>query len=142
MTPSDIIAAAKGCMGTPFQHQSRVPGLGMDCAGLLVHCFKRLDLPHIDEFGYPRSPYDGMLESVLASQPSLRQIPLSEAREGDWYAMRIKGAPQHVALHAGVIRGRIYIIHASSDHGKVVMHAIDDLWRPRLVHAYRMERPE
>lgn len=141
MTSADIIAAAEECLGTPFQHQARVPGRGMDCAGLLVHCFLRLGLPHADELGYPRTPYDGMLEKILDAQPSLRRIDVADIRTGDWLAMRIKTAPQHIALHAGEVRGHIYIIHASEDHGKVVKHRLDDLWRARVIRAYRMERP-
>lgn len=140
--PAQIIAAASECLGTPFRHQARVPGLGIDCAGLLVHCFKSLALPYHDEMGYPRSPYDGLLESILDSQPSLRRITLQEAQAGDWLVMRIRSAPQHIALHAGERGGHPYIIHASSEHGSVVMHRLDHLWRPRVMRAYRMERPE
>lgn len=141
MNPADIIAAAEKCMGTPFRHQGRVPGLGMDCAGLLVHCFKELELPHADELGYPENPFNGQLEAILDAQPSLRRIELSEAREGDWFAMRVKRAPQHIALHAGIYRGQVLIIHASSDHGKVVKHSVDNLHQARIIRAYRMERP-
>lgn len=139
--PELIIAAASECLRTPFRHQARVPGLGIDCAGLLVHCFKALDLPFNDELGYPRSPYDGMLEKILDAQPSLRRIALQDAQAGDWLVMRIRSAPQHIALHAGEVRGKPYIIHASSEHGEVVKHRLDELWRPRVVRAYRMERP-
>ena len=89
MTPDDIIAAALECMGTPFLHQGRVPGVGMDCAGVLVHCFKRLGLPHQDERGYPRTPFDGQLERILDSQPSLQRIALADAGPGDWLIMRM-----------------------------------------------------
>ncbi|MEH6565546.1 MAG: NlpC/P60 family protein [Halopseudomonas sp.] len=141
MTPDDIIAAASECMGTAFRHQGRVPGLGMDCAGLLVHCFKALDLPHQDELGYPRTPYDGQLKRILDAQPSLQQIPVAEAQAGDWLVMRLVRDPQHIALHAGEVRGHTYIIHATSESGKVVRHRLDDLNRARVMHAYRMISP-
>lgn len=139
--PELIIAAASECLRTPFRHQARVPGLGIDCAGLLVHCFKALDLPFNDELGYPRSPYDGMLEKILDAQPSLVRINKRDAQPGDWLVMRIKTAPQHIALYSGNRHGYPYIIHASSEHGEVVNHRLDELWRPRVVCAYRMERP-
>lgn len=141
MIADDVIAAASGLLGTPFRHQGRVPGLALDCAGVLVCVFIALDLPYHDSAGYPRTPYDGLLESILDSQPSLRQIPVAEAMAGDVLVMRMKSAPQHIAIHAGLIRGHAYIIHGSEEHGKVAHHRLDDLWRARVVRAYRVERP-
>lgn len=139
MTADDVIAAARECLGTPFRHQARVIGLGMDCAGVLVHCFQRLGLPFSDEMGYPRNPYDGQLDKILAAQPSLRAVPKSEMRAGDVLSMRIKSAPQHIAIHAGQVRGHDYIIHSSSECGKVAEHRLCDVWGARVMHVYRFE---
>lgn len=139
MTP---LIAATALVGTPFRHQGRVPGLGLDCAGVLVCCFQAMGLPYNDEMGYPRQPYDGQLEKILDAQPSLRRIALDEIAEGDVLVMRVRTAPQHVAIHAGQINGHTYIIHGSEEHGKVAHHRLDDLWRARVVRAYRMESPQ
>nr|WP_298117453.1 NlpC/P60 family protein [uncultured Pseudomonas sp.] len=141
MIPDDIIASARKLIGTKFLHQGRVPGLGLDCAGTLAAVLDDLGLPYIDEQGYPRTPYDGQLERNLDEQPSLRRIPAGEAAAGDVLVMRMKSAPQHIAIHAGSIRGQTYIIHGSEEHGKVAHHRLDDLWRARVVRAYRVERP-
>lgn len=138
MTPDDIIAAALECEDTPFRHQGRVPGVGMDCAGLLVHCFKRLGLPYSDERGYPRTPFDGQLQKILDRQPSLVRIQVADAGAGDWLIMRISRDPQHIVLHAGFERGVPYIIHGSYDSGRVVRHRLDDLNNGRIMSAYRM----
>lgn len=135
-----MIDAASECLGTPFRHQGRVVGLGQDCAGVLAYCLDKLGLPYTDQHGYARTPFDGMLEKSLAAQPSLRQIPVAEADGGDVLLMRMKRAPQHIAIHAGLVRGHIYIIHGSEEHGKVAHHRLDDLWRARVVRAYRVER--
>lgn len=139
MTADEIITAASECLETPFVHQGRVIGLGMDCAGVLVYCFARLGLPFNDEMGYPRNPYDGQLDKILAAQPSLRPIIKTAARRGDVLSMRIKSAPQHIAIHAGQVRGHDYIIHGSSEHGKVCMHRLCDVWGSRVMSAYRFE---
>lgn len=136
---SAVIAAARECLGTPFKHQGRVVGIGMDCAGLLVHCFKALGVDHFDEFGYPRNPYDGQLEKILDLQPSLRRIDLTEVQAGDVLAMRLKSAPQHIAIHTGLVRGHPYVLHASELHGRVVEHRLDELWGSRVMRAYRLE---
>lgn len=141
MIADETVAAARACMKTPFKHQGRVPGLGLDCAGLLVQIFRALDLPHIDEFGYPRNPYDGQLEKILDSQPSMRRIPPADAAPGDALAMRIRTAPQHIAIVTADVAGHRYIIHASEEHGGVVEHRLDSLWSARVMRAYRLERP-
>lgn len=136
---SAVVAAARECLGTPFKHQARVPGLGIDCVGLLVHCFKSLGMAYNDETGYPRNPYDRKLEKNLDAQPSLRRIEVSEAGAGDVLVMRIKTAPQHVAVHTGFVDGHAYLIHSSELHGGVVEHRLDELWGSRVLRAYRME---
>lgn len=142
MNGASVVDAAKEVLGTPFVHQGRVSGLGLDCAGVLAYCLDRLGLPYIDENGYSRSPFDGQLEKSLDAQPSLRQIPVPEAGAGDVLLMRIKTAPQHIAIHAGEIRAHVYIIHGSELHGKVAMHRLDELWRARVMRAYRVEAPQ
>lgn len=136
-----MIDAAMAVLDTPFRHQGRVPGLALDCAGVLAHCLDSLGLPYTDQNGYARTPFDGMLEKSLDGQPSLRRIPISEAEGGDVLLMRMKKAPQHIAIHAGLVRGHVYIIHGSEQHGKVAHHRLDDLWQPRVVRAYRVECP-
>ncbi|MCY1388639.1 hypothetical protein D9M71_34140 [compost metagenome] len=137
-----IVSAALEVLETPFVHQARVPGLGMDCAGVLVHCFQRLGLPYHDETGYPRNPYDGQLEKILDSQPSLRPIAVNEATTGDVLVMRMVRAPQHIAIHAGFYHGHPYVVHGSEQHGKVCLHRLDAQWFGRVMRAYRFKEAE
>lgn len=139
MTRDDIVGAALPAIDTPFRHQGRVLGLGLDCAGLYVIICQSLDIPHQDATGYPRTPYDGELERQMDAQPALRRIPVDEAEKGDILVMRMTSAPQHIALHAGESNGYPCVIHASEEHGKVCHHRIDELWRARVVRAYRFE---
>jgi len=129
------LQVAQDAIGTPFLHQGRVAGLGLDCAGLYVHICRELGLLHIDAKGYPRNPYDGQLERQLDSQPCLERV--SEAAPGDILAMRISKQPQHIGIHAGYMDGHPYIIHTSEEHGGTVMHRIDELWRARIMRIYR-----
>lgn len=130
---------AIACLGTPFHHQARVAGRGLDCAGLYVHVMRELGLDYVDAQGYPRNPYDGQLESQMDAQPCLERVAVADAQSGDWLCMRIKSAPQHLALHAGFIDGDAYIVHGSREHGGVVHHRLDDLWRARVMRAYRVK---
>ena len=135
----NAVEIALACLKTPFHHQGRVPGRGLDCAGLYIHVMRELGLSYADVQGYPRNPYDGQLEAQMDAQPSLERIAVADAQAGDWLCMRIKSAPQHLALHAGVIDGVPYIIHSSEEHGGVVHHRLDSLWRARVLRAYRVK---
>lgn len=137
-----LINFAHECDGTPFKHQGRVKGRGMDCAGLLAYCLDRAGLPYIDENGYGRNPFDGVLERALDAQPSMVRINVSEMQPGDVLLMRVLKAPQHIGIHAGVIDGHPYIIHASEQHGGVVTHRLDNLWGGRVLRVYRVRPPQ
>lgn len=135
----ELVELAKQCLGTPFKHQGRVNGVALDCAGVLAYCLDKMGLPYNDLDGYARTPFDGQLEKSLDGQPSMRKINICDAEAGDVLLMRMKTAPQHIAIHAGTESGHIYIIHGSEPHGKVVHHRLDDLWRAKVVSAYRVE---
>lgn len=133
-----MIDAAKAYLGVPFRHQGR-NRIGLDCAGLFVCVMRDCGHEYSDAKGYPRNPHDGQLEAQMDAQPALERIPAAEAQAGDWLCMRIKTAPQHLALHAGFIDGIPYIVHASEEHGGVVHHRLDGLWRARVMRAYRVK---
>lgn len=133
MIADRIVALARECIGTPFQHQARVPGVGLDCAGVLVHILKSLDLPHTDERGYPRTPYKGLIRSILESQPCLRKISKQEMQPGDVLLMKFDGEPMHVAILSGE-----NIIHSYSRVGRAVEHGFTDEWRYRVTDVFRV----
>lgn len=139
MIGDDVIRVAAEVQGTPFRHQGRQPGLGLDCAGLYVYVCQSLGIPHLDAVGYPRTPYDGQLERQLDAQPALRRIPKEDAKKGDILIMRMSRSPQHITFHAGEFYGHPYVIHASEMHGKVCLHRLDSDWFGRVVGAYRFE---
>lgn len=128
-----LIAAARECLGTPFRHQGRIVGLGLDCAGVICHAMAQCGIPYRDTVGYPRQPYAGMLQSVLDDQPAIVAVPVDAIRPGDILLMRFTGEPQHLALFAGDT-----IIHAYEHVGKCCEHRFAEVWRSRVVQAYRV----
>src|SRR4051794_8469193 len=49
-----IVTEAETWLGTPFHHQGRVKGAGVDCAMLLAEVYHRCGfVPHIDPGHYP-----------------------------------------------------------------------------------------
>lgn len=129
----DLIDAARACVDTPFHHQGRQPGVGLDCAGLLVVAMQSLGLSPLDRTDYSRTPHGGELESMLDAQPMLARVPIHDMHDGDVLLMRFEKEPQHLALHAGET-----IIHAYQTVGKVVEHRLDTRWRARIVRVYRV----
>lgn len=135
MSADQIIAVARECLGTPFQHQGRIPGQALDCAGVLVHVARRLGLHYHDMHGYSRVPSHGRLQAALDMQPCLQPINRSDAHSGDVLLMRF----MHEATHIAILTGDDSVIHAFETIGRVVEHRLDDAWRGRVVCAYRLK---
>lgn len=133
MIAERIIEAARECMGTPFLHQGRRIHQGMDCAGLLVHVFQRLDLPYHDNHGYPALPSNNQICRILDAEPSLRRQFNRDLFPGAVLLMRIKKEPQHIAIYTGGT-----IVHSYSGVGRVVEHDLDVAWRRRIMRIYRI----
>lgn len=128
-----VIAAARACIGTPFAHQGRVPGVGLDCAGLGIVAAAGAGIEVQDYEGYPNLPFDGMLKKMFDEQPFLRRISRLDAAPGDALLLRISQAPQHVAI----LSYNNYMIHACQQIGKVCEQRIDDTWYRKIIAAYR-----
>jgi len=133
---SAIIAAARECVGTPFRHQGRLPKIGLDCAGLVIHAARALGLPVVDFKGYPDRPFNGMLKRMLDSQTCIREIYTIDIQPGDLLLMRVNRDPQHLAIASE----NNYIIHTFQEIGKVAEHSIDLFARAKIVAAYRFQR--
>lgn len=137
MTPESIIASARACIGTPFHHQGRAPGVGLDCAGLAIQVCIANGFPFFDVETYGTRPRGGALEAALDGQPCLTRIENSDFAPGDLLLMRFTRDPQHLAIVSG-----IGIIHAYESAGAVVEHRLDDDWARRIVRSYRFVREE
>lgn len=133
MTRAELmISAAREAIGTPFRHQGRTVGQGIDCAGLMVHSAKSAGLEVFDTPAYSRRAGGAMLEAALDAQPMLIQVrgtPLS----GDIMLLRFDGDPCHLALCAGPT-----MIHAWAIARKVCEHDFNREWQGRVVRIYRI----
>ena len=132
MTVDDILSAARQCLGTPFRHQGRLLGFGLDCAGVAIHVARQIGVGHLDVSGYSRTPSNGQLEQSLDAQPCLERIPLTRPSPGDLLLMRFASDPQHIAICAGET-----IIHAYEAAGQCCEHRLSSLWQSRIVRVYR-----
>ena len=125
-----MIEAARACLHTPFHHQGRAPGVGLDCIGLVIVALRSAGRYVQDRTDYSRRPDGKSLVAALEAHGAQR----AEAIEpGDVLLFRYDRQPQHVALATGPGT----MIHSFAPAGKVVETAIGDYWRRRLTGIYR-----
>ncbi len=129
---SEILTAARAWMDTPFRHQGRCRGVGVDCIGLIVGVARDLGVDTRDRTDYPRQPDGSSLEAALDGQ--LRRLAPGTMGPGDVLLLRIRRMPQHV----GFLAEHGTIIHAHSAAGRVVEMRLNERWWDRLVAAYRL----
>lgn len=144
----DIVAAARGWLGTRFHHQGRLKKTathkgGVDCLGLLIGVAKEIDLrlsdgaPAImlDRTDYTHHPDTGYLQSQL--RRALVSIPIGGIEPGNILLLSVDHSPQHLAIISTLPPG-MGIIHAYAPARAVVEHALDESWRRRIAAAYRL----
>lgn len=142
VTRADIVAEARGWLGTPWRHQQRTRGVAVDCAGLVIGVARTLGLVargwNVD--GYARVP-DGrsLLEQCDAA---MRRIALAAIAPGDVLVLAVESQPRHIAIAAPYVHGGLSIIHAQDSRNParacVVEHRLAPALRARVVAAYAL----
>ena len=132
----DIIAAAIGLLGTPYHHQGRLAGVGLDCVGVpIVVCWQLGLLPRdADITGYPTMP-DGF-SMVDGCDEHMTRTAAPQA--GDVGVYRWGGCPQHMGILVPYRHGGLSIIHALGPHHPARVIESRILPRMSLVAAYMM----
>ncbi len=140
-----VVASARRWVGTPYRHQSRTLGRGVDCVGLIIAV--GLDAKVLDwsegRFepwaGYGRLPNPRRMRAGL--EEFLVEIEAADARDGDipWFAWRA-GRPMHVGILSTddcLGEPRPMVIHATSTIGQVVEHGFAAEWPGRVEAWFR-----
>lgn len=112
VTRADVVVCARSWLGTKYQHQHRIKGHGVDCAGLVIGVARELGLvaPDFDVNAYARSP-DG--ESLLIEcERFMRPVPLWNMKPGHVLALRFRRDPQHLGIVGDYLYGGLSLIHA------------------------------
>ena len=138
VTGKDIIKIAKTYLGTPWKHQGRVKGRGIDCAGYIVEVMKELGLDtSFDLEGYERIP-DGQKLAEIANNNG-KNILLKDIQDGDVILFNVLGNPQHLAFYYKE-NDIDYMLHAYGDKSvnKVVAMRLDTKWKNRICGVYRL----
>lgn len=133
----EVVRKAREWLGTPFAHQGRTKGVGVDCIGSLTVVAKEVGaLEYVDLLDYPRVPMDG--ELLRRAHEHLDPISLKEALPADILVFRLDRAPQHFALITESTP-RLRMLHSWCHPSvmKVVEHDVDRFWRQRIISCFR-----
>lgn len=138
MTRQDeIVAAARGWIGTPYHHQASLKGVGADCLGLVRGVWREVvgeepEAPPAYEPGW--AEMGGLEAMAAAARRHLREIPHAEYRAGDVLLFRWRA---HLpAKHAGIAASRALMVHAQ-EQAMVTEVALTPWWLRHLAFAFR-----
>ena len=135
----DVITISKTYLDTPWKHQGRVKGVGIDCAGLIIKVMEELEFDiSFDIMAYERMP-DGLKLAQLCNENAI-QKNIKDVEDGDILLFNILGNPQHLAFYSNE-NGLDYFIHAHGDKSvnKVCLMRLDSKWKNRLVGVYKIK---
>jgi cell wall-associated NlpC family hydrolase len=110
-TRADVVIEARTWVGTPYHHQARLKGVGVDCIGLVLGCAWALGLVgrEFDIVGYTKQP-DGHLMDL--ARVYMREIPADTMQAGNVIVLSLPDEPQHFGILADYRHGGLSLIHA------------------------------
>ena len=146
MSVESVIAAARGYLGTPWVHQARCKGVGVDCIGLLVGAFREAGHEIVDCKDYGRNPNPRRFLRHLSAQferASGRDQTDTHADADAWrwilpgdvlvFQFQGPGLPQHVGIATD--KG---VIHTYQSAGAVAEHALTSEWQRKVHSVWRV----
>lgn len=137
ITRDDIVRVARGYVGTPFVHQGRVRGVGVDCFGLPICVARDLGVAIADIRAYHERPDGGQF--VVLVRRALEEVDPRHTQPGDFLAfwVRVDGEPEHcgVRTYHGLVHAKD---STNREAGKVVEHVMSEIWREHVFAAFRL----
>ena len=136
-TADDIVAAARGWLGTPYRHQASLKSVGCDCLGLIRGVWRELhgaEPEVVPAYGAGWTEGAGAETLAAAARRHLLEIPYTDYRAGDVLLFRWR--PHLPARHAGLVSGDGAMIHAQ-EHACVSEIHLSAWWRRHLAYAFR-----
>jgi NlpC/P60 family putative phage cell wall peptidase len=135
-----LVHEAETWIGTRYQHQGRIKGLGVDCVGFISEVAKDAGVSNLEIPNDYRPNEDGVVMLQLLNE-HMAMVPTDEMQPGDVLAfcdeaLQKPDTPRHLAFVQDVTPNTVFIIHASA-HG-VRRHRIDSAWRRRIHSTWRI----
>ena len=132
VSAQDIVRQARTWLDTPYHHQGRLKGVGVDCAGLIIGVAQELQLSAFDITGYTARPDGPSLRKACDVQ--MQSLPIEALQPGDVLLFQFDAHPGHL----GFLSGSHSLLHAYLPRRRVVEHALDAAWWRQVVGCYRL----
>jgi NlpC/P60 family putative phage cell wall peptidase len=138
----DIVAIARGWLGTPYRHQASLKGVGCDCLGLVRGVYaETYGRPAEMPPPYSRDWAEGARRETLieAAERHLESIDPHTAGPGDILIFRLR--PGAMAKHCGIVSetasgAPVRMIHAV-EGAPVCEVNLSSWWQRRIAAAFR-----
>ncbi|MFZ4687732.1 MAG: peptidoglycan endopeptidase [Polymorphobacter sp.] len=130
MLADRIVAAVRACVGTRFRAQGRVPGLGLDCVGVVLVAAAAAGVVAAVPAYALGGDHAGLLLAVLAAHGC---VPVQLPSPGDILVLAPDRRHRHLAV--ATPEG---VVHAHAGLGRVVEGPIDSGWA--IIGAWRLPR--
>lgn len=121
VTRALIVTVAQSWLRTPFHHEGRVKGVGVDCAQFLLAVYAEAGL--IEDYRPEHYPQDWYLhrdEPLFVRELEKHCNPTAEGLPGDIVMFKFGRQPAHGAI---VVDANL-VIHAYRPEGKVTLSEI------------------
>ena len=130
----DIAEAARALVGTPYHHQGRKPGVGLDCIGVPIAAARAAGLDVHDFAGYGPLPMPEVLLTEIAKDCD--EITLGEAKPGDVLCFKTGLV---TPTHFGVLVDDQHFVHAYNKLDRVGVQLLDPRWIRALHSVWRIK---
>ena len=133
ITTKDVEIEARTWLGTPFHHQGRLKGVGVDCVGLLVGVAHHFGIDLQDHQNYQR--FSGGDQMVKELDKRLIRLEPGQEEPGDYLVFWLYSPdfPMH-----GAFKTEHGMLHASDHVNRIVENVIDGRWASRISRYYRL----
>ncbi len=137
----DVVAVARGWLGTPYRHQASCRGAGADCLGLVRGVWRELigaEPEAVPAYTSDWSEPSRTEDLLAAAARNFVPMERGEATQGDIVVMRMRDGA--VAKHVGILArspaGYETIVHSYSGQG-VVESPLTPAWSRRIAAVFR-----
>lgn len=132
----DVVVAARRWLGTPYQHQASLSGIGCDCLGLLRGVWREVQGPE-PEAPEPYSPAWAELADgdPLLDAATRHLVPRAAQEILPGTVLVFRWRTSVAAKHCGIATAHNRFIHAH-DGASVAEVAIVPGWRRRIVGVF------
>lgn len=131
----EAVTEALTWLGTPYHHQGRVKGVGVDCGTLICEVYEKVGLmPHLDPRPYPQDWHLHQLGERYLEHVKRVCFEVENPQPGDIVLYKIGLC----VSHAGIVVDWPMIIHSYLKSGVILQDGTKGSLARRISGFYRM----